>query len=262
MDITKSKFLLNVTSIKIIAVVLMVFDHIHQMFAPMGVPVWLTWLGRPVFPLFLFAMAESFHYTRSRKKLLIRILLASWIMTVVNMALGTVLPNNDVVLVNNAFSTFFVTTLYMLFFDMLVDGIKTRKPWEIIGAILLCAVPVLAAIPVIWATSLANPLPLWIFRALFYIPNILLLEGGPAMVVLGVLFYVFRCWRWAQVTALAALSVIVFYLNPSFQWMMVFAVIPMLLYNGEKGIGMKNFFYIFYPTHIYLLYIIATLLNA
>ena len=159
---------MNATTIKIIAVVLMVFDHIHQMFVPMGAPVWLTWLGRPVFPLFLFAMSESFHYTRSRKNLLIRLLLASWIMTFVNMVLVAVLPNDDVVLMNNAFSTFFVTTLYMLFFDMLVDGIKTRKPWKIIGALLLCIVPVLAAIPVVWATSLSVPLPVWVFRALFF----------------------------------------------------------------------------------------------
>jgi hypothetical protein len=93
------------------------------------------------------------------------------------------------------------------------------------------------------------------------LPNILLVEGGFILVILGVLFYALRKWRWAQIAVLAALSALVF-INGNgtdIQGLMVFAAIPMLLYNGEKGRGMKNFFYIFYPAHIYLLYIIATL---
>ncbi|MEG9196214.1 TraX family protein [Streptococcus thermophilus] len=40
--------------------------------------------------------------------------------------------------------------------------------------------------------------------------------------------------------------------------MMILAVIPMYFYNGERGSGNKNFFYIFYPAHIYLLWILAS----
>ncbi|WP_242972371.1 TraX family protein [Lachnoclostridium edouardi] len=45
------------------------------------------------------------------------------------------------------------------------------------------------------------------------------------------------------------------------QWIMGFAAIPMMLYNGTKGKNMKNFFYIFYPLHIALLYLLATLVS-
>ena len=45
------------------------------------------------------------------------------------------------------------------------------------------------------------------------------------------------------------------------QWMMVFSIIPLCFYNGKRGRGDKNFFYIFYPTHIYVLYIAASLLH-
>ncbi|MFQ9564372.1 MAG: TraX family protein, partial [Faecalibacillus intestinalis] len=46
--------------------------------------------------------------------------------------------------------------------------------------------------------------------------------------------------------------------NP--QWMMIFSLIFILMYNDEKGRGLKWFFYIFYPLHIAVLYIISNLL--
>ena len=258
MEKIKIKFL-NATNLKILAFVLMVFDHIHQMWVFDGAPIWLTYLGRPVFPMFLFAMAESFHYTRNRKKLMLRLLVASWFMTVINFVLAMLLPDENIVLMNNAFSTFFVATLYMLFWDLIIDGIKHKNAKKTIGGVLLCFVPILTAIPIFMVTGIESP-PLWLIRALFLVPNILMVEGGFALVFLGVLFYIFRRRRWAQVLILVALSALQFIINPSSpQWMMVFAAIPIFLYNGEKGRGMKNFFYILYPAHIYLLYIIAAI---
>lgn len=52
--------ILDATTLKLVAVALMFLDHIHQMFVHVGAPVWLTMLGRPVFPIFLFVSAESF----------------------------------------------------------------------------------------------------------------------------------------------------------------------------------------------------------
>jgi len=263
----KSKLGINATTLKILAIILMLFDHIHQMWAHAGAPMWLTCLGRPVFPMFMFAMSESFHYTRNRKAFLKRLLIASWIMTICSTILSFILPNDDIVLMNSAFSTFFIAGLYMLFYDMLIDGIKTKKAGKIAAAILLCFVPILTSLPAIFVGGLANNdnfslLAIKIMlMACLLLPNILLVEGGFVMVALGVLFYVLRKYRWAQIAILAALSALVFIRSngTDIQWLMVFAAIPMLLYNGEKGRGMKNFFYIFYPVHIYLLYIIATL---
>lgn len=82
------------------------------------------------------------------------------------------------------------------------------------------------------------------------------------MVLLGWLFYIFRDNRNIQFLSLLIISLLSFYANLSnIQWVMVFSIIPLYFYNGEKGRGDKNFFYIFYPTHIYLLYILASLLH-
>ena len=39
-----------------------------------------------------------------------------------------------------------------------------------------------------------------------------------------------------------------------YDWLGVFAVIGMALYNGQRGSGHKQLFYWFYPAHVYLLY--------
>ena len=268
MNAIKNKLPLSATSIKIIAVILMVFDHVLEMFSHLGVPGWFFWLGRPVRFLFLFLMADSFYYTRSRKKFLLRLFYASCFMVVSSFILRELLPhpNEDVLLMNNAFSTFLIAGLYMLFWDMLVDGIKNKNVRKIVGSLLLCLTPFIASIPaylVVNAVGDEETLSftgMALIRATNLIPNMLFVEGGAMAVAIGVLFYIFRKWRWAQIAVLAAFSVIVFFDKyQAFQWMMVFAVIPMLLYNGERGRGMKDFFYIFYPAHLFVLYIIAAL---
>nr|WP_228024388.1 TraX family protein [Streptococcus thermophilus] len=193
---------------------LCVLDHIHQMFEGMGVPLWLTMLGRLVFPIFLFLAADSFHYTHDRLAYLRRLLYMSWFMTIGN-------------------------------------------------AIIL--LPILSSIPVVVLAGIneiphANPLVVQIVASILsLVPSIIMVEGGFVMVILGLLFYIFRTNRIAQIIVLAIISVIAHLFDPTtVQWMMIFAVIPMYFYNGERGSGNKNFFYIFYPAHIYLLWILAS----
>lgn len=257
--------ILDATTIKIIAVVLMVVDHIHQMFIGFGAPLWLTYFGRPVFPLFLFTAAEGFYYTKSRKKYLLRLLYASWSMTILSAILQFLLPNDTVVLMNNAFSTFFITGLYIVFWDRLIEGIQQKNISKIITSILLCFVPIISSLPALIVVQYTSGLPLKFIRVFvvlsMLIPNILLVEGGFIMVILGVAFYILRKWRIAQVGVLLLVSIIVFLTGSHIQSLMGLAVIPMLLYNGEKGKGMKSFFYVFYPIHLFALYIGATILG-
>lgn len=258
--------ILDATTLKFLAVLLMVLDHIHEMFVSMGAPMWLTMAGRLVFPMFLFAASESFYYTHSKKRYLQRLLFASWGMTIFTFILQAVLPNPDVVLMNNAFSTFFVTGLYMLCWDTLKAGIRQKSPMKIGKAAVIFLVPILSAIPVYLMAMLSfnENVPGSVIRLLariaLLIPNILAVEGGAPLVVLGLLFYIFRKHRTIQIGVLLALSLIVYLSGNMVQSFMALAAIPIALYNGKRGKGMKNFFYIFYPAHNGLLYCIATLI--
>ena len=258
--------ILDATTLKFLAVLLMVLDHIHEMFVSMGAPMWLTMAGRLVFPMFLFAASESFYYTHSKKRYLQRLLFASWGMTIFTFLLQTVLPNPNVVLMNNAFSTFFVTGLYMLCWDTLKEGIRQKSLMKIGKAAVIFLVPILSAIPVYLMAMLSfnENVPGSVIRLLarisLLIPNILAVEGGASLVALGLLFYIFRKHRTIQIGVLLALSLIVYLSGNMVQSFMALAAIPIALYNGKRGKGMKNFFYIFYPAHIGLLYCIAALI--
>ena len=96
------KKLCNATNLKYLAIVLMFLDHIHQMFEGMGAPLWLTMLGRLVFPIFLFLAADSFHYTHDRMAFLRRLLYMSWFMTIGNTIISSVFHNGNLGLMNNA----------------------------------------------------------------------------------------------------------------------------------------------------------------
>lgn len=85
----------------------MFLDHIHQMFFELGAPGWLSVFGRPVFPILLFLFADSFHYTHSRKKLIIRLLFMTWLMNIGNIIVGNLFENGQVVLSNKCISYIF-----------------------------------------------------------------------------------------------------------------------------------------------------------
>lgn len=253
------------TGLKLLAAALMLLDHIHQMFYHVGAPDWLSMLGRLVFPIFLFCSAEAFHYTHSKKNYLLRLFIASICMVLFTTVLQAILPNDNVVLMNNAFSTFVVAGIYMLAWDDLTEGIKTKAPGKIVKAILWALIPVLTCLPILLVGSMigneTSPVLTRVLVTLaLMLPSLLTCEGGAVMAFLGLGFYIFRKHRLAQMLLLILVSAAVYFMGSGWQWMMGFAVIPLFLYNGRKGKGMKSFFYIYYPAHIGILYVISTLL--
>lgn len=258
--------ILNATTLKLAAAACMLLDHIHQMFAYKGAPLWLTMAGRLAFPIFLFVSAESFYYTHSKKRYLQRLLLVSWGMTFFTFFLQSVFPNENVVLMNNAFSTFFVAGLYMLFWDWFTEGVREKAPKKVIKAVLCCFIPVLCALPIYLVAVLSfNPdISASVIRTLatfaLFVPNVLTVEGGISFVALGTAFYLCRKHRFIQILVLLVLSGLTYVVSGGIQWMMCFSAIPIMLYNGKKGWGMKKFFYLFYPAHIGFLYILSAML--
>ncbi|MDR1621370.1 MAG: conjugal transfer protein TraX [Synergistaceae bacterium] len=244
-------------TLKIIGIILMVFDHLHQMFLAQGVPNWFHWLGRPVAPIFLFMCAEGFHYTRSRGKYILRLFIGFICMNGANTALTFAMFNENVMLINNVFGTMMLTAIYLLFIETLREGIEEKQAGKITAGVLLMLLPAIASLAFVIALNTRSRL---LTIVLSFIPNLIATEGGIPAVILGVLFYLCRGKRLMQTVILSLFSLLSFITNSeshSVQWLMIFALIPLLLYNGKRGKGNKYFFYVFYPAHIYLFYIVA-----
>lgn len=157
------KKICNATNLKYLAVALMFLDQIYQMFGSMGAPIWLTMLGRLSFPIFLFLAADSFHYTHDRMAFLRRLLYMSWFMIIGNAIIGSIFHNGRIGLTNNAFSTFFITGIFICSWDLLANGLRDKSNKELIQGIGVFLLPILSSIPVvilagIFETPHANPI--------------------------------------------------------------------------------------------------------
>lgn len=251
--------------LKVTGVVTMVLDHIAEFFLFLGVPMWFHWIGRIAAPIFLFESSEGFIHTRNRKRYMFRLLAGFWLMGVINMILNRYFAVGDAIVINNIFGTLFLGTVYM-------QACEYFKQKNIGKGLIWFLVPTLLSILVVALLSsglLNSKIGFFLFQAFnLLVPTLLLTEGGVLFVLLAVLFYLFHGKKNLQVAALVIIALITLVtggvqhaFTMNYQWMMLFSAIPIILYNGEKGRSMRNFFYIFYPAHIAFFAIISFLIQ-
>ena len=110
MEHTKTKGCLDSLTLKLLAMALMLCDHLWATVLP-GV-MWLTAVGRIAFPIFAFQVAEGFQRTHDRKKYLLRMLVFALISEIPFNYLyysSPVFPFHQ-----NVMFTFFIALLLML----------------------------------------------------------------------------------------------------------------------------------------------------
>lgn len=237
---------LNSFQLKILAMILMVLDHLVT-YVP-NMPVWFGWVGRLVAPIFFFFVVEGFFHTRSRKKYAIR--LFSWSLVMfAGSKLVVMLFNREAGLHNNIFLSMAMSVLLMSAIEYTKKN-KENKKLYILGIILAIAVSVLS----------------------------ILTEANISGLAMTLVFYFFRNKKGRMITAYIITSLVLnmgipltanmsstgvdiqHLLFDDVQWMMVFAFPFFLMYNGERGLNTKftkYLFYIFYPVHLWVIYIIG-----
>ncbi|MEG2500448.1 MAG: TraX family protein [Oscillospiraceae bacterium] len=252
--------------IKIIALVLMVLDHIHYFFEFTGkIPLVFTQLGRISAPLFLFCIVEGFCHTSDKKRYFLRIYaiavgmgLITYLGKMFNLVRG-----DGFYPINGVFQSLIIV-LVLLQGLYLIENHKWALGTAIISATFILPIFIVRR----YTVRIVGEIMYFLVSTIMPLHNTVT-DGGTWFIIGGMLLYIFRKNKWLQAGVYALYCVaseliwswsyygqLIFseMFTENFQWMMAFSAIIMLMYNGKRGKPMKNLFYIFYPAHIYILY--------
>lgn len=244
--------------LKMIALFFMLLDHIGLYFEAM--PPFFRILGRAAYPLFLFCMVWGYKYTKNRKAYLLRLYLAGVFMSAFMLFIKWYLtPAGSLGYGNHNIFVPMLLTGYLisLFETVQTDRKKGVKMLAALFAVQLAYHIVPSFFPVLKTLS-GDVLT-------GFIPNLFLNEYGFPFIALGVAMYFAKEQR-EVFTAVYLLFCIVqletdfFEYGEPFQSLMVFALPFMLCYNRQKGPGLKYFFYVFYPAHTFILFLMRNYL--
>ncbi len=223
--------ILDGTMLKLIAMISMVFDHVGDVFFPDA--VWMRYVGRIAMPLFAFCIAEGYIHTHNRIKYLIRLCIFALVSEIpFDLAFERRIGLDH----QNIMLSFFLAVLALMLYDRIcgTEG-KSSVPRVLLGCM---AVGGMSAVSLLLRAdyTVFAVLGIW----LFYITR---RKSQPVRTVFGVGFLsILRTKGYNLATALSA--------------------VPLLLYNGRKGRGMKWLFYGFYPGHLLLLWLIRCVIGS
>lgn len=233
---------LNALELKVLAMVLMLCDHMWGTIVPGN--QWLTSIGRLAFPIFAFQLAEGFARTHDRKGYLARLFF--W-------ALVTEIPFNFMMggswvqpFHQNVLFTFCEAFLML----WLLDWAKKKSIW-------CFALMIPAAGTLGYALGMLTFVDYYGYGILMVILFYLTRELKFGWLIQLVGMYVINCQM------LAGLELDFGFMTFPQQGLAMLALIPIWLYNGKQGPhcpAIRRACYAFYPVHILVLVLIRDLI--
>ncbi len=226
---------LTSNQIKLIAIIAMTIDHLTWTIFPGCQTVWYVYLlhivGRLTAPIMWFFIAEGAHYTHNLKRYALRLFLFAGISHFAySFAFGHSAWNPAEGVFNRT------SVLWSLAIAVILIGICRKENISGWIKILAVAVGCILAFPSDWS-SIAVMAPLYLYAN----------RGNFRKQAVTIVFWTF----------IYATVYFVFLNKPyAILQMFTFLTIPVLArYNGERGTwkGMKWFFYLYYPAHLFVL---------
>jgi len=237
---------LNGFQLKIIACIIMVIDHAGVVFFPDKIIFRV--IGRLAFPIFAFFIAEGFCHTRSVQKYLKRLGLCAVLFQIPDWfsriySIITNVPEFGVRYKFNIFATLFFGLLAIVYFDRLKNE-NIRLSW-------------FAAIAIALIAEIAGAD--YGAYGVLYILVFYLTRGNRRNMLTGVMALHAAYILWDIALSLIRTGTV--FISNSLQLFSVLAVPLIALYNHERGRNAKYVFYVFYPVHLVVLYIIDMIIK-
>ena len=217
----KTKFGLTAAHLRILALGLMLLDHLWGTVVPGN--DWMTYVGRMAFPIFAFQAAQGYHHTHDFKGYCKRLAL---------FALVSEIPFNLMISGSPIFP-FHQNVMLTLLFGLLACRAWDQKKWWMAALIFLAGV---VTFPDYGVMGVLTVLMFHVLRDW---------KWAQLLMLIAINWFGFE----GQQLVFGAFKMPV-------QAFAILAFLPIALYNGEKGRGGKALqygSYIFYPLHMLIL---------
>ena len=218
---TQRKFGLTATHLRILALFLMLLDHLWATVVPGN--NWMTYVGRMAFPIFAFQAAEGYHHTHDFKGYCRRLAI---------FAAVSEIPFNLMIFSSPIFP-FHQNVMLTLLLGLLACRAWDNKKWWQIALLLLAGV---VTFPDYGVMGVLTVLMFHVLRDW---------KWAQLLMLIAINWFGFE----GQHLILGTMEIPI-------QAFAILAFLPIALYNGEKGRGGKALqygSYIFYPLHMLIL---------
>ena len=179
---------------------------------------WMRLVGRLAFPIFAYLLVEGIFYTKDMKKYMLR--LGAF-------ALISEVPF-DLAFFGTPLEFSHQNVFFTLFLGVFMFWLMLRTPVRWKHYLILCAVVIVA--------------------------DLLYTDYGSWGILMMVAFYELRDRKWMKLAMVAFINVCLMGYSQVYA---AFAMIPVAFHNRQLGPKMKMFFYVFYPAHLIILYLIG-----